>query len=82
MRNPLTLGELFSKEALLTLKESNLIRHSQTSLNLSLQENPGSPEQEMSNCQEKQKNKFARCVKNTANFKLQMAEKQWVPLAY
>lgn len=33
MRNPLTLGELFSKEALLTLKEFNLIGHSQTSLN-------------------------------------------------
>lgn len=33
MRNPLTLGELFSKAALLTLKESNLTGHSQTSLN-------------------------------------------------
>lgn len=33
MRNPLTLGELFSEEALLTLKESDLIGRSQTSLN-------------------------------------------------
>lgn len=33
MRNLLTLGELFSKEALLILKESKLVGHSQTSLN-------------------------------------------------
>lgn len=34
VEDALTLRELFSKGALLTLRESNLIGHSQTSLNL------------------------------------------------
>lgn len=75
MRNPLTLGELFSEEALLALKDSDLIGHSQTSLN---PESPRSSEnsrisrlrdEQLPEKAEKQVlHMFAQCVTNKAIF--------------